>query len=62
MAWEVSPQLEEKDVERALLTAVARVLDDDEPTESAWWRSGFDDLGGGPAAQQSWRDPGVVEP
>jgi hypothetical protein len=30
--------------------------------ESAWWRSGFEDLGGGPAAKQAWSGSGVIEP
>ena len=61
MRWEVQPQVEE-DAERALLAAVSRALGEEEPADSAWWRSGLDELGGGPAPQQSWRDPGVVEP
>ena len=61
MRWVVRPEVEE-DVERAMLMAVSRALDEEEAAESAWWRSGFEDLGGGPAPQQSWRDPSVVEP
>jgi hypothetical protein len=61
MRWVVRPQVEEE-VERALLAAVSRALDEEELAESAWWRSGLEDLGGGPAPQQSWRDAGVVEP
>ncbi|HEV3480587.1 MAG TPA: hypothetical protein VG144_14220 [Gaiellaceae bacterium] len=61
MGWEVRPRVEEKDVERALLIAVARALADEEPVEPAWWRSGFDDLRGDAAPQQTWREAGVVE-
>jgi hypothetical protein len=61
VSWEVRPQVEE-DAERALLAAVSRALDEEDPADSDWWRSGLEDLGGGPAPQQSWRDPGIVEP
>jgi hypothetical protein len=57
----VRPEVQE-DLERALLAAASRALDEEGAADSAWWRSGFDDLGGGPAPQQSWRDPGIVEP
>jgi hypothetical protein len=59
--WALHPELEQ-DVRAALLAAVARELDAEHETESVWWRSGFDDLGGGPAAKEPWSDPGVVEP
>jgi hypothetical protein len=61
VGWELRPELAEDDVQAALLAAVERLLVEDEP-ESAWWRSGFDELSGGPAPEQAWRDAGVVEP
>ena len=32
------------------------------PEESAWWRSGLEDLDGGTPAELPRHDPGVVEP
>lgn len=58
--WEIQPPLEEERVEAALLAAVGQALA--EERESLWWRSGVEDLDGGPAPQQAWRDPGIVEP
>lgn len=60
MDWEIRPEPADKDVKAALLAAVERELAAD--GESAWWRSGFEDLDGRLAPEQSWRDPGVVEP
>lgn len=61
MEWEIQPPLEEDEgVETALLAAVEQALA--EERESLWWRSGLEDLDGGPAPQQAWRDPGIVEP
>jgi hypothetical protein len=60
--WDVSPEPRD-DAERAALLQAAELafaMD----AESRWWRSGFDDLdglGGGPAAEQPWSDPSVVE-
>lgn len=59
VAWEIHPQLDE-DVQAVLLAAVEAELADGR--ESLWWRSGLEDLDGGPAAKQAWSDPGVVEP
>jgi hypothetical protein len=53
------PGLGEDEVRTALLAAVEQELRDQD--ESAWWRSGFDELGGSPAPEQAWRDAGVVE-
>jgi hypothetical protein len=61
VGWEIQPRLEEeKGVEAALLAAVEQALA--EESESVWWRSGLEDLDGGPAPEQAWRDPGIVEP
>ena len=61
MEWEIQPPLQERErVEAALLAAVEQALA--EERESLWWRSGLEDLDGGLAPQQAWRDPGVVEP
>lgn len=60
MEWEIRPPLDEERVEAALLAAVEQALA--EERESLWWRSGVEDLDGGPAPQQAWRDPDVVEP
>lgn len=62
MTWELRPEPDPPEVRAVLLAAVEQALADED--ESAWWRSGFEDLtlGGGPAPQQTWRDSGVVEP
>jgi hypothetical protein len=57
----MQPALGEEELQAALLAAVEQALGAEE-AGSVWWRSGLDDLGGGPAPQQAWRDPGVVEP
>ena len=66
MTWSVQPEPAD-DVERdALIAALERALAEEEAaasgTASAWWRSGFDGLGGGSAAEKPWGDPRVVEP
>ena len=60
MDWVIRPELVEEDVQEALLVAVERELA--EEGESLWWRSGLEDLDGGPAAKQAWSDPGIAEP
>jgi hypothetical protein len=60
VSWEVAPDPVDAAERAALLQAVERALQDE--AESAWWRSGFEDLGGGPAAQHPWRGASVVEP
>jgi hypothetical protein len=42
VGWEVRPEPTDPDERAALLEAAERVLADEQ--ESAWWRSGFDDL------------------
>lgn len=60
MTWELRPEPDRPEVRAALLSAVEQALADED--ESAWWRSGFEDLGGGPASTQAWGDAGLVEP
>jgi hypothetical protein len=60
MEWQVAPEPRDADERQALEQAAADALAGAE-VESRWWRSGFDDLGGGAAAEQPWRDPGVVQ-
>jgi hypothetical protein len=61
VSWEVQPPLGEGEVQAALLEAVEQVLGEEE-MGSVWWRAGLEDLGGGPAPKQAWRDTGIVEP
>jgi hypothetical protein len=61
MRWELRPEPPDPGSRAALLRAAELALADEEP-ESAWWRSGFEELGGGPPPKESWRDSGVVEP
>jgi hypothetical protein len=66
MTWSVHPEPSDETERRALLAALNQALADEQDGAqthaSLWWRSGLDDLGGGPAAEQSWREPGIVEP
>lgn len=66
MSWSVQPEPTDELERRALLAALERALAEEEvgaqAYTGAWWRAGFEELGGGPAAQQTWREPGVVEP
>jgi hypothetical protein len=65
VTWSIQPEPSDETERRALLAAAERALADEQgsPAYAAgWWRAGFDDLGRGPAAEQSWREPGVVEP
>jgi hypothetical protein len=61
VSWEVQPALGKEELHTALLAAVEQALGEEE-VGSVWWRSGLEDLGGGPAPQEAWRDAGVVEP
>jgi hypothetical protein len=58
--WDVEPEPADPAGRAALLAAVEKALAPE--TESRWWRSGLDDLGGGPSTEQAWGDSGVVEP
>jgi hypothetical protein len=60
MGWEVTPEPADGAEREALVRAAEQALDGVEP--SAWWRSGLDELGRGAAAEQPWREAGVVEP
>jgi hypothetical protein len=65
VTWSVQPEPTNESERRALLLALEQALVEDEVAgegyASAWWRAGLDDLSGSPAAEQPWRDPGVVE-
>jgi hypothetical protein len=58
--WEIHPEPADDAEREALVKAATHALPAE--SESAWWRSGFDDLGGGPAPKQAWSGSGVVEP
>lgn len=60
MGWEVDPEPADDAQRAALLAAAEQALAPE--TESAWWRSGLEDLGGGAPGEQAGRNPGVVEP
>lgn len=68
MTWNVQPDPWTEAEREALLSGLAAALAEDERGAagytSPWWRSGLEDLGlgGSPAAQQSGREPGVVQP
>ena len=66
MTWSVQPEPTDESERRALLAALEQALAEEEvgaqASAGAWWRAGLEDLGGGPRAEQPWRDPGVVEP
>ncbi|HET8874615.1 MAG TPA: hypothetical protein VFM83_13105 [Gaiellaceae bacterium] len=56
MSWEVRPEPEDPAERGTLVAAVERALA--EQAESAWWRSGLDDQGGGHAPKGPWAQPG----
>lgn len=60
MPWDLQPEPDRPEVGPLLLAAVEQALAEED--QRRWWRSGFEDLGGGPAPQEAWRDAGVVEP
>jgi hypothetical protein len=59
MIWEVRPEPPDPKERAVLLRLAEDALGRGD--ESAWWRSGLDDLGGGPAPEQAWGGAGVVE-
>lgn len=66
VTWSVHPEPSDQTERRALLAALGQALAEEQngaqANASPWWRAGLEDLGGRPAAEQSWREPGVVEP
>ncbi len=48
----------------ALTAALERLLEEPERRPSAWWEAGLREsaLGDGPAAEEAWGDPRVIEP
>ncbi len=66
MPWSVQPEPGDESEREALLAALDRALAEEEAAASgwlsAWWRSGFDQLGGSPAAEKPWGEPRIVEP
>jgi hypothetical protein len=65
VTWSVQPEPTDEAERKALLEALELALAEEQDGSAyggPWWRSGLDDLGGSPAAQESWREPGVVEP
>lgn len=66
MNWSVRPEPADENEREALLAALERALAEEEAAASGqmsvWWRSGFGQLGGDPAAQEPWGEPRIVEP
>jgi hypothetical protein len=65
VTWSVQPEPSDEGERRALLAALEQALAEDQdgsPYSRPWWRSGLDDLGGRPTAEEPWGEPGVVEP
>ncbi|HEV2712392.1 MAG TPA: hypothetical protein VGU26_04780 [Gaiellaceae bacterium] len=63
MSWEVWPEPRTAAERLALLTAADQAVKADQ--ESAWWRSGLEDLeplNDGLAPNEMWRGAGVTEP
>jgi hypothetical protein len=56
VSWEVRPEPEDANERATLVAAVERALA--EEAESVWWRSGLDDLGGGPFSKVPWAEAG----
>ena len=59
MSWDVQPEPTGADERAALVAAAEQALAP--PKESAWWRSGLEDLDSAAPAEQARRDPGVVD-
>jgi hypothetical protein len=59
VSWEVDPEPTDAEERAALVAAADRALALDK--ESAWWRSGLEDLSEGPPSELTWPDPRPVE-
>ena len=66
MTWSVQPEPADESERDALIATLERALAEEANAASgqpsAWWRSGFDDLGWSPAAKKPWGEPRIVEP
>jgi hypothetical protein len=63
VSWEVRPEPRNAAERAALVKAADQALENED--ESAWWRSGLEELellSGGPAPKQEWGGAGVIEP
>jgi hypothetical protein len=54
MTWDVHPEPGDADELAALIAAAKEAFA--QPNESAWWRSGLEDLGGSAAAERAESD------
>jgi hypothetical protein len=62
VSWEVWPEPRNAAERAALVKAANQAVENED--ESAWWRSGLeelDELSGGPAPKQAWGGASVVE-
>jgi hypothetical protein len=59
MSWDVQPEPADEKERAALVAAAEQALAPQ--AESAWWRSGLEDLDGTAPAEQAPPDPGAVE-
>jgi hypothetical protein len=55
MSWDVHPEPADPEECAALVAAAEKALAPAE--ESAWWRSGLEDLSAGASAEQAGREP-----
>ena len=66
VTWSAQPEPADDAEREALVAALERALAEEEAAASgqasAWWRSGFDGLGGGSAPEKPWGERRVVEP
>jgi hypothetical protein len=59
VSWEVRPEPQDAQELAALLSAAERAFVEEQASD--WWRSGLDDLGGGPAPNDPWGQASVIE-
>jgi hypothetical protein len=59
MSWDVQPEPADPEERAALVAAAEQALAS--PRESAWWRSGLEDLDGSALPEQTRPDPDAVE-